>query len=183
VRSYGSRRVGYCCRMPYTRLSRWQWTRGHSKGFKNGPLETAGVAVSAVVSLVVAHWMGAKPDVTEIVATVIGSGIVGALLAPLAELAWRFAWAGRDQDQAELAVVREENVQLSRQIEELTSEAPPLVVDYELVAAPTSIPPRASACCSTRNSTTSDRCRTAPRCAYTRRTISSLPCPSSRLTV
>ncbi len=42
---------------------------------------------------------------------------------------------------------------------------------------------RASACCSIRYSTASDRCRIVPRWAYTSSTIARDPCPSSRDTV
>jgi hypothetical protein len=40
-------------------------------------------------------------------------------------------------------------------------------------------PPNLATCCSRRYSTASARCRTRPRCPYTRRTIDSPPCPIS----
>ncbi len=53
----------------------------------------------------------------------------------------------------------------------------PMVLPKPVPRSASNRAPNLAACCSTRYSTTSARCRSRPRCPYTLRTIASPPCP------
>jgi hypothetical protein len=110
-------------------LPRWEWAWQRVK-------ENLGEAVAVgVLSLIIALGAGMNDEPAA-----IGVGVGGALLWSLIRFSWYASRARIVQERAQLVEHEKENTRLEEKISSLAAEAPPLVVDYEFISAPTSVP-------------------------------------------